>query len=133
MGFGTGFNFNVSPTFADADGKNGASSQGFAALPAAGRKTLHDWAVRQQQGTQTVPDTTDCASCHVADHVTRSLEASFAPLATFDRGPRMITGAEMQSDNLRAFGYFGKDAAISVRTANETAAVVRAFAVAAGR
>jgi hypothetical protein len=33
----------------------------------------------------------------------------------------------MGGDNLRSFGYFFKDAMVSVRAANETAAVVRAI------
>ena len=56
------------------------------------------------------------------------LEAADGKLATADRGPRALTMAETASDNLRAFGYFFKDAHVSIRTANETAAVVRALA-----
>ena len=39
----------------------------------------------------------------------------------------MIGGAEKTGDNLRLFGYFFGEPAIAIRTANETAAVLRAL------
>ncbi|MEO8500532.1 MAG: hypothetical protein ABI565_06425 [Vicinamibacteria bacterium] len=37
---------------------------------------------------------------------------------------RLIGGSERDNENLRAFGYFGADPAISQRTANETIKVL---------
>ena len=62
-----------------------------------------------------------------AGHVTDALERAAPTLVSVDRGPRVIGAADGMGDNLRAFGYFTDAAQVSIRTANETAAVVRAF------
>jgi hypothetical protein len=128
-GFG-GINYSITPSIADPAGLPGTSAFSINDLTAAQRKTVAAWAFKQEAPTMTVPDTTDCASCHIAGHTTRMLEDVDAGLVTLDRGPRVIGGAETLGDNLRAFGYFGKEPMVSIRTANETAAVMRGFAAA---
>ena len=127
QGFGS-FNFVVTPTIADDAGAAGLSIFSLRQLTATQRKTVAAWALEQESPTKTVPDTTDCASCHVAGHTTNALGTLDPSLISFDQGPRAIGASDTQGDNLRAFGYFGEDAMVSIRTANETAAVLRALA-----
>jgi hypothetical protein len=129
QGFGS-FNFVVTPSIADSAGTAGLSIFSLRQLTATQRKTVAAWALKQESPTKTVPDTTDCASCHVAGHTTNALGTIDPSLVSFDQGPRAIGASDTQGDNLRAFGYFGKDAMVSIRTANETAAVMRALATA---
>jgi hypothetical protein len=127
-----GYEYSVEPAFADEIGRDGVSAAGTMALSAEARSALHDWATGIERPSEIVPDTTDCASCHLAMHVRAGLEAAEPTLVSeaeaAERAPR-ITGAEDSNpDNLRAFGYFGFEPAISQRTANETAAVLAALA-----
>ena len=79
-------------------------------------------------------DTVDCASCHVATRIRTWFDDHYAPdsdapgryehMAEAIRADSLATTT---NDNLRAFGYFEADAAISQRTANETIEVVRAL------
>jgi hypothetical protein len=126
-GFGGGIRYSINPGVADAAGANAGNAGTIGTLTATQRKALAAWAFKQEAPLMVVPDTTDCASCHIAGHTTRTLEQIEPALVTLDRGPRFIGGAETVGDNLRAFGYFGSDAVISIRTANETAAVLRAL------
>ena len=119
-GFGGGIRYSINPGVAEAAGRDGGDATTMQSLSATQRKALAAWAVKQEAPLLTVPDTTDCASCHIAGHTSRTLEALDAALVTLDRGPRLIAGAEAVGDNLRAFGYFGSDPVISIRTANET-------------
>lgn len=124
-GFG-GFRYSITPAPLDAAGTTGLDSLAIGSLPATAKTKLAAWTFKQESPLLTVPDTTDCASCHIAGHVSNSLEAAAPQLATLDRGPRVAAGAENTGDNLRAFGYFGAEPMVSIRTANETAAVLRA-------
>ncbi len=126
-GFGGGIRYSISPAVADSAGENGGDATTMQTLTATQRKALAAWAIKQESPVMTVPDTTDCASCHIAGHTSRTLEALDPALITLDRGPRFIGGAEAAGDNLRAFGYFFQDPVISIRSANETAAVLRAL------
>jgi hypothetical protein len=126
-GFGGGIRYSITPGIADSAGNAGGDAATMQGLTATQRKSLQAWAIKQQSPLMTVPDTTDCISCHIAGHTSRTLEGLDASLITLDRGPRFIGGAETVGDNLRAFGYFGADPVISIRTANETAAVLRAL------
>lgn len=125
-GFG-GFRFNVTPSLADAAGEVGLDGSVIPTLSASAKQTLAAWTAAQNSPVLTVPDTTDCTSCHVAGHVTGALERAAPTLVSVDRGPRVIGAADGMGDNLRAFGYFAEAAQVSIRTANETAAVLRAF------
>jgi hypothetical protein len=128
--FGAMFTYDMTPEFADAAGRSGASSFNFPTMSAADRGKVLTWARTQQNPTLIVPDTADCGSCHLAGHVRAGLEAADAKLITLDGAPRILGGSEKISDNLRTFGYFDRDPQVTARAANETAAVVRALAVA---
>jgi hypothetical protein len=126
-GFGAGHRFSVSPGLVDERGFPGLDSARIPTLTATQQRTLQAWARDQESPRATVPDTTDCVSCHVAGHVSVALEAADPQLGSLDAGPRVIAGAEGAGDNMRAFGYFFNEPMISIRTANETAAVLRAL------
>src|SRR5690606_32768403 len=100
-------------------------------LDARGRQAVHGWAMRQEDPARHLPDTTDCASCHLGGHVARTLEALEPGLLSAAiagrRGARAVGAAEGDADNLRAFGYFGATAHVAQRTANETRAVLEAW------
>lgn len=73
------------------------------------------------------PETSDCASCHLANRMRGYLDAKHPPATAPDtrypgqaQAPRVVSGAEMLNDNLRAFGYFDAAPVVSQRTANET-------------
>ena len=127
-GFGGGHRYTITPDLADPAGRTGTDSLAIPALSATAKKQLSAWALAQQSPLATVPDTTDCSSCHIAGHVSNALEAADPRLVSLDRGPRVIAGAERTGDNLRSFGYFGAEPVIAIRTANETSAVLRAIA-----
>ena len=126
QGFGS-FRWAMTPEFADADGRKGTDAALLAALPAKDKAKLYAWTQRQLSPNANVPDTTDCGSCHMAGHPALILEKADVKLPALDRGPRSIGASDTSGDNLRAFGYFFKDAVVSIRAANETAAVVRAM------
>jgi hypothetical protein len=125
--FGPGHRFSISPAPLDPVASIGLDSSLIAELPTTDKARLAVWAFAQNSPRLTVPDTTDCASCHIAGHVSTALEDAGFALAALDGGPRVVAGAERMGDNLRAFGYFGKQPMVSIRTANETAAVLRAL------
>lgn len=126
-GFGGGHRYSITPDLADPIGRTGTDALAIPALSATAKTKLAEWALAQQAPLATVPDTTDCTSCHISGHVSNALEAADPRLVSLDRGPRVIGGSEKTGDNLRLFGYFLGDPVISIRTANETAAVLRAF------
>lgn len=126
-----GQEYVVHPAFAEEDGRAGASARLIGRFDAQGRRQLHGWAMRQEDPARHLPDTTDCASCHLVGHVARTLEALEPELASASiagrRGARVVGAAEGDADNLRAFGYFGVHAHVAQRTANETRAVLEAW------
>jgi cytochrome c peroxidase len=78
------------------------------------------------------PATIDCAACHLANRLRGHLQTAFglsSPLAYTSpaEATRLIGGAERDNDNLRAFGYFDAQPAISQRVANETVQVLAAM------
>jgi hypothetical protein len=127
-GFGVSFRYGITPAPIDAVGSTGLDGTAIGSLSATQKTQLSAWAFKQEAPVLSVPDTTDCASCHIAGHVSNALEAVDPKFATLDRGPRAIGEMEDAGDNLRAFGYFFKAPMVSIRTANETAAVLRALA-----
>ncbi|HRE90734.1 MAG TPA: hypothetical protein PK095_16530 [Myxococcota bacterium] len=122
------FDYTVHPLFAEKDGRRGASGLYLAELPLEARSEVHAWALRQESPSSHVPDSTDCASCHVANHVGRHLE-SLSPELGRPTVPRHIAINEPNPDNLRAFGYFDTEPQVAQRTANETAAVLARLAL----
>jgi hypothetical protein len=121
------FDYTVHPLFAEKDGRRGASGTYLAELPLDVQRSVHAWALRQESPSSHVPDTTDCASCHIANHVGRHLE-SLSPELGRPEVPRHIAINEPNPDNLRAFGYFDTEPQVAQRTANETAAVLSRLA-----
>lgn len=119
------FDYTVHPLFGDKDGRRGASGIYLAELPLEERRKVHAWATRQESPASHVPDTTDCASCHVANHIGRRLEALSPELLPNDMAARYVARNQNDPDNLRAFGWFGDSPQVAQRTANETAAVLR--------
>lgn len=89
-------------------------------------------ALRIEHPDRSSPKTIDCASCHVASRARRNAEQrrmvdnSQHPDA-FHANPRFnLTRVDAVGDDpraLRAFGYLGRDSALSQRTINESAAV----------
>jgi len=129
---GHDFEYTVRPAFAETAGRVGASGSVLRHSDAGVRADVHAWAVRQEDPAIHLPDTTDCASCHLSGHIARHLEDFDASLVTdaiaAARAPREVSLVERDSDNLRAFGWFGKYPMVAQRTANETAVVLRRFA-----
>ena len=120
------FAYTVHPLFADKSGRLGASGVYLAKASPEERQSVHAWALRQESPSAHLPDTTDCASCHLSNHVGRRVEAvSDDLLFEANRPDRVTSPAETDADNLRAFGYFGRHPQVAQRTANETAAVLR--------
>lgn len=127
-----GFEYTVLPMFADATGHPGVSMETIRGLDAGARATVHAWAVRQQDPHVVTNDASDCAGCHLAGRIGDALEVLDPGLVTDEvligRAGRLVGEADGNGDNLRAFGYFGSAAVVSQRVANETRAVVEAFA-----
>ena len=99
---------------------------------AAERQRAMDSLVRVENPLLESPDTVDCSGCHLANRLRGSLEASFGltsalRYASAAEVTRLIGASERDNENLRAFGYFGPDPAISQRTANETLKVLTAM------
>lgn len=127
-----GFEYVVHPPFAEPAGRPGASSSRLARLAPAERAGVHAWALRQIDPETHLPDTTDCVACHVAGHVLARLESLEPALLTPElakaRARRAVSDVEADPDNLRAFGWFMKSPQVAQRTAEETDAVLAAFA-----
>ncbi len=82
------------------------------------------------------PKTIDCASCHVASRSRHNAERHWAydtsGFAERYSAPRRqnVTRVDQVGDNaqaLRAFGYFGRQTAFSLRTINESAEIAEAL------
>jgi hypothetical protein len=78
------------------------------------------------------PDTVDCAVCHMANRLRGHLQSTYSLSSGLNytasaEATRLIGGAERDNNNLRAFGYFDAQPAISQRTANETIKVLAAI------
>lgn len=92
-------------------------------------------ALRIEHPERSSPKTIDCASCHVASRARRNAEtfhrvdsSGHADLFTapgFDLS--RIDAVKDDPKALRAFGYLGRDSAMSQRTINESAAVAQAL------
>ena len=119
------FAFIVEPAFAEDVGLPAASAADLAGLPPASQADVHDWAMRIERPTNTTPDSTDCASCHIAPHARAALEGLDPTLLSTaeaaELAPRTSGSEDGNIDNLRAFGWFGAEPVISQRAANESA------------
>ncbi|HEY5937733.1 MAG TPA: hypothetical protein VIU61_23960 [Kofleriaceae bacterium] len=88
--------------------------------------------LRIQNPTKHTPDTMACAECHAAQRMQRAAEITLGLRATDLAEDYFATGIPLpatpvDAENFHAAGYLGDNLAVSVRTANETAAVVAAL------
>lgn len=124
-----GFSYDVSPRIGIPAGAPALTSASIAQVATGGPgavRPLWAWARGVEDPAGQVADSVDCASCHLANRIGRYIERNHpgAVEAGAEPAPRVVGGAELENDNLRAFGYFEAHAAVAQRTANETAAVV---------
>jgi hypothetical protein len=108
---------------------NSATAQNIAA---ADRQRAMDALTRVENPALESPDTVDCSACHLANRVRGHLQATFGLTSSLSYSgtaevTRLIGGAERDNENLRAFGYFNDQPAISQRAANETIKVLAAM------
>lgn len=95
----------------------------------ADRQRAMDALTRVENPALESPDTVDCAACHLANRVRGHLQTTFSLSSSLSysgsaEAARLIGGAERDNENLRAFGYFNDQPAISQRAANETIKVL---------
>jgi hypothetical protein len=98
----------------------------------ADRQRAMDALTRVENPELESPDTVDCAACHLANRVRGHLQTTFSLSSSLSyagttEATRLIGGAERDNENLRAFGYFDANPAISQRVANETIKVLQAM------
>ena len=96
------------------------------------RQRAMDALARVENPSLESPDTVDCSACHVANRIRGNLQAVYGLSSALSytsaaEPTRLIGGAERDNENLRAFGYFDVQPAISQRTANETLKVLAAM------
>ena len=96
------------------------------------RQRAMDALARVENPSLESPDTVDCSACHVANRIRGNLQAAYGLTSALSytspaETTRLVGGAERDSENLRAFGYFDANPAISQRTANETLKVLAAL------
>ena len=97
-----------------------------------GERAAYAALLRIQNPTKHTPDTMACAECHTAQRMQRAAEMTLGLRATELPGDHFATGIPLpttpvDAENFHAAGYLGDNLAVSVRTANETAAVVTAL------
>lgn len=89
-----------------------------------------DAVARVESPTSHHAESVDCATCHLAEGAHRIGETSYglSSNATF-RGTKPTTRIDVRTSvtNLHAFGYLGRDVAVSQRTANESSWVAAAL------
>lgn len=96
------------------------------------RQRAMDALARVENPSLESPDTVDCSACHLANRIRGNLQSAYGLSSALSytspaEATRLISGAERDSENLRAFGYFDAQPAISQRTANETVKVLAAL------
>ena len=96
------------------------------------RQRAMDALTRVENPALESPDTVDCAACHLANRVRGHLQTTFSLSSSLSyagttEATRLIGGADRDNENLRAFGYFNDQPAISQRAANETIKVLTAL------
>jgi len=128
----TGYAYTVAPGTLRGHLESVLNSGAAQAASAAERQAAMDALARVENPLVESPDSVDCGACHLANRISGNLRTSFSlssPLAytSAAEATRLIGGAERDSDNLRAFGYFDAQPAIAQRTANETLKVLLAM------
>jgi len=124
-----GYNYTVTPdvlrgelalVLSSATAQNAASED---------RQRAMDALSRVENPALESPDTVDCAVCHLANRLRGHLQSTFSlsSALSYTAGAettRLVGGAERDNENLRGFGYFDAQPAISQRVANETIKVL---------
>lgn len=131
-GGGAAFAFNVNPATLGGALAPVLSSGSAQNATVAERQRAMDALARVENPSLESASTVDCASCHLANRLRGHLETSFGLTSSLSytgtsESTRLIGGAERDNDNLRAFGYFESQPAISQRAANETIVVLAAM------
>lgn len=101
------------------------------AATAAERDAAFAALLRVENPTRHTPNTIDCVSCHIAPGTRSHVEQTYAMTAAGSAevflsaaGSEPAGRTSFGTHNLRAFGIFGSEPAISQRAVNETEAVV---------
>lgn len=131
-GGGGAYAYTVTPTVLRGELSAVLTSGTAQNASAADRQRAMDALARVENPLLESPDTVDCSACHLANRLRGNLETTFGlssalRYASASEATRLIGASERNNENLRAFGYFGADPAISQRTANETLKVVLAM------
>lgn len=137
----SGYAFDVNPLAkTPEDGTALQSSSSAAAASVDLRSAAFASYLRVENPSLYTPDDLPCAGCHLSAYVLGESQRQFGlkgsdfPDAQFVS--RFLSGASAerqsasssQRSSLRAFGYFGTEAMVAPRTANETAAVLEDIA-----
>jgi hypothetical protein len=122
----------VSPTILRGEVELALNSAAAQAASGGERQRAMDALSRVENPLIESPDTVDCAACHMANRLRGHLQSTYALSSGLSytasaESIRQIGGAERDNNNLRAFGYFDAQPAISQRTANETIKVLAAM------
>lgn len=129
---GAGYAYTVAPTTLHGELDAVLSSTAAQAASGAERQRAMDALARVENPLVETADSVDCSACHLANRIRGNLAESFGLSSALSytsaaEATRLVGGAERDRENLRAFGYFGAQPAISQRTANETLRVLLAM------
>jgi hypothetical protein len=90
----------------------------------AARRLAYDNAIKIQNPMTFHAETIDCGNCHMAESARKigESEFGFSPAAGAFTHPRSLARVDERkgTNNLHAFGYFGREISIMQRTANES-------------
>lgn len=128
-GGGVAYAYNVTPDVLGGELGLVLNSVSAQTAIAADRQRAMDALSRVENPSLESPDTIDCAACHLANRLRGHLQTTFGLSSSLSYSgtaevTRLIGGAERDNENLRAFGYFNAQPAISQRAANETLKVL---------
>jgi hypothetical protein len=126
---GQAYNYTVTPDALRGELALVLSSGTAANATSTDRQRAMDALARVENPSLENPDTVDCAVCHLANRLRGHLETTFALNSSLSytassEMTRFLGGAERDKENLRGFGYFNDQPAISQRVANETIRVL---------
>jgi hypothetical protein len=128
-GAGAAYNYSVTPDALHGELALVLSSATAQTASSPDRQRAMDALARVENPSLENPDTVDCAVCHLANRLRGHLETTFALSSSLSytggaEATRLVGGAERDNENLRGFGYFNDQPAISQRVANETIRVL---------
>lgn len=131
-GGNAGYAYTVTPSAFRGQLAQVLTSNAAQSTSASERQRAMDVLARAENPLLESPDTLDCGACHLANRIRGNLETTFGLSSSLSytssaEAARLIGGAERNNENLRAFGYFDAQPAISQRTANETLKVLVAL------